>query len=170
MGGRNARDGQGGYALPAPDEAEPFVRRRLDSDAFERDAEGGCEVRPHPVDIRGDFRRLANERRVDVQKVRPLFPHDGGGFAYDLQAAHAAEGLVGVWKVVAYIPRAHGAENRVGYRVAKNIGVRMAFQPARVRYLDPAENEFPALAETVNVVTYSNHGLTPSDRSSSSRR
>ena len=45
------------------------------------------------------------------------------------------------------------AEQRIGNRVREDVRVGVSVQSARVRNLDPAEDEFAALRQSVRVVT-----------------
>ena len=59
------------------------------------------------------------------------------------------------------IPESCCAEDRVGYGVKKNVGIRMAQKPFRVLDLNPAKYETSAFNEAVDVITVTYTHLSP---------
>ena len=53
------------------------------------------------------------------------------------------------------VPLSNGSENSVRDCMGQNVGVRVPFEPVRVRYFDPSQHELPAFNETMDIIANS---------------
>ena len=105
------------------------------------------------VEMRRDLGSFGNECGVDVDDAS----HRGRrGFrpraCEDVRAADAADGFVGVRKMMADVARRNRAEQRVGDGMDQHVGVRVSFQSFGVWNLHAAENQRTAFHQRMHVV------------------
>ena len=141
------RDGLGGDAFAAAGEAEPLGRRRLDANPPTRQPQQRGDPRAHGVAMRADLRRLADDRDVDMVDPAARLLDQGAGMLDEQRRGGAAPLRVGGREMVADIARADRAEQRVGDRVERDVGVAMAREALVVRDADAAEPERLARGE-----------------------
>ena len=84
--------------------------------------------------------------------VQPRSPSIATRGPQQLERVGAAVALVGVGEVLADVTERGGAEQRVDDRVRQHVGIGMTEQPVRVRDLDAADDQRPALDQLVAVV------------------
>src|ERR1700731_153784 len=120
--------------------------------------------------MRRDFRRFGNHGSVNADWACVFLTQHGGNPFQNIDAADTANRFVGVRKMAADVFRANRAEKRIRNRMRQNIGIRMTFEPARVRDFNAAENQFSAIGKAVDIVTnsganhrYSFKSMTPLD-------
>ena len=137
----------GGDRFAAADGVDAFVGLALDADAIDVDAERRGDVRAHRVDVRPRASALrAMTVDVDVADLEALLARRSRRRARSrsrLDASFQRGSVSGKWRPMS--PRHGRAENRVGHRVADDVGVRMAERAAVGRNRHAAEDERPAL-------------------------
>ena len=139
----------------ATNRAEAFVCRRFNADAEFTQANRIRNCFSHSWNVRRDLWRFCDQRRVHVQRPRMNFAQQSCHSPQNLDAANPANRFVRVREMMADVSFADCTQQCVRNRVANHIGVRMAFQPAIVRNLDAAQDQFPAGREPVRVITVS---------------
>ena len=143
------RHGLAGGALAAAGEAEVVGGRRPHRDPRHLGAERGRERRAHRLAVRGDARRLHDHDRVDVHELPPARRGSAPRPARSrsMLDAPAQRRVVG-GEQVADVLHARGAEQRVGDRVADQVGVGVALEAALGRDLDAGEHQPAARPRT----------------------
>ena len=84
------------------------------------------------------FRRLREDRGIDVRDTQTAVAHHGRNRPQELAAVHAAKTGIVIGKKRTDIAEARRADQRIADRVHEHVGVRMPGQPALVRNLDTA--------------------------------
>ena len=141
--------------LAATKLTETLVCLALDAHAIDRHAEHRREVGAHLIDVRRELRLFEDDGGVDVADREAFRVHHLDGPAQQVDARGALPLRIGVGEMAADVAGARGAEDRVGDGVAYRIGIRMSREASLKRNRDAAENERPALDETVKVVAHS---------------
>ena len=150
----HAGGGEGGHAFAAAEEAHGFIGGGFDADAGGGESEGGADAFFHEGEVGGDFGFLGDEGGVDVVEADGFFVQQGPDSAEDFEAADAANAGVGIWKKMAYVGFAGGAEEGVGDGMAEDIGVGVAVEPKRVGDHRAAEDERAVHDEAVDIIAY----------------
>src|SRR2546423_14068382 len=110
-------DGDRRDSFTASDRSEPLVSRGLDAHAGFRDAKRGGELFAHRANVRSNFRRLGDKRRVHIHGARSSYFQHFGDAPQDLDAADAADGFISIREMLSDISGADRAKQRVGNRV-----------------------------------------------------
>ena len=140
-------------AFSASDETEVFVRRGLQSNAFCRKADRLREIRLHRGQMWRNFRRFGDNGGIDIQHPAAVPRYEIHGFADNFETADPTDRFVGVRKMMPDIEFADRTENRIRNRVAKDVGIAVAFESMRMRNLDSAENQRAPFGKAMHVVT-----------------
>ena len=141
----------GGNPFAAPGKAEPFGRGRLDADrAFIHPGEPG-NFAAHSGAVGADLGRFANDGEVDIADPVAGLRNQFCGMFEKLARARAFPLRVAGREMGADIAIANRAQNRIGDRMQRHIGIRMPGQAMRVVQLDPAQPQFFALDQFVHI-------------------
>ena len=107
---------------------------------------------PHRVDMIADLRRLEDDGHVDVADLEPAVVHQRDDATQQIEAVRVLPPRIGVGKMAADVAEAGGAENRVGQRVADDVGVGVAERAALGRDGHTAQHQRPAGDEAMKIV------------------
>lgn len=139
-----------GDAFLAAESAKALCPAALDGD--------GCTCRfaeplLHRRPVWRQFRRLTDNRTVDVTDHEPCFLHERDRVAQQRQRIGALPLRVRVGKVLANVAQTSGAEQRIGDRVGHRIGVTMTVQTtlALERHATQDQRSRGVVAEAMNV-------------------
>ena len=162
--------------MPSPLPAKPrrSVVVALTLTAPDVAREVGREVRAHRRHVRRDFRRLRDQRDVEIADVKAA----SGGERRDVAEQHPAVGVlparIGIGKVRSDVAQRERAEDGVAHGVQQDIGVGVAVEAALVRNDHAAQHEPAAGDERMDVEPVADahvgHGSTTSGTSAARMR
>src|SRR5438034_6541070 len=145
-------DRVGGNGLAAADGVDPLVGFSFDAHARGVDADRLRDGRPHRVNMIANLRRLEDDRHVDVPDLEAVFRRQRDGACEQIQARRVLPARIRVREVPPDVAQARGAEDRVGDRVADDVGVRVPEPPSIERDRHTAEYEPASRHQTMQVV------------------
>jgi hypothetical protein len=138
------RDRQRGHALAAADEAHPLCCRELDVHRIRGEIQGVREALLHLRAVRSQPGLLTGHRGVQIHRRRGQHPPHG---PQQLDRIRVAPALVGVREVLADVPEAGGAQQRVDDGVGQDVGVGVPGEATLGRHAHATEHEGPARLE-----------------------
>ncbi len=165
QGDRFARD-----ALAAPGEAELLGGRGLHVDVIHMALQIFRQEDAHLRDVRRHFRRLSDNRDIEVTEAVSFGADTFPGFAQQLAAVRALESRIGIGEQLADITQRRSAQQGVGRGVQRNVAVGMGQQTFVVRDANATDHQRAFAAEFMYVKTVTDtHGallncLTESNR------
>ena len=134
-------------------EAHPFRRRRLDVHRVGPDAEIGGEAGAHPVQMRGEPRRLGDDRGVRVHHFESPAMEKGHDAAEQDPAVDPGKLRVRVRKVPADVPEPRRTEQGIAQGVDEDVAVGVGGKAPIELDGDPAEHQLRAGREPMGIVS-----------------
>jgi hypothetical protein len=103
-----------------------------------------------------DFRSLQDNRGIEMNDAKLLFPEKSADPLQEQKAGNVLVTPVSIGKVLADVSHCRGAQEGIGQSMQQDVSVGMSLKPQGIRYLDTAEYEFAAGREGVHVVANTN--------------
>ena len=125
------------------------------------------DVFHHRGNVRRDFRRLTNHRRIHIHRFPTRRAHARIRFAQQHAAVRTGVRRVGVGKQTANVAQGSSAQQRIGERVQQHVGIRMPKQAAFKRNAHAADDARSPRHQRVHVKPLTNpertlaHGINP---------
>ena len=141
-----------GDGFAPADGIDAFVGLRLDAHAIDGHDERVRQSIANGGEMRRELRTLENDGRVDAGDAPAAAADDLDGAAEQVEPRRVLPLRIGIGKMLADVPGARRAEQRVGERVTEDVAVGMAERTALERQRDAGQDERPALDEPMQVV------------------
>src|SRR5262249_5713394 len=159
---RCRRGGCNPFATPG--KAEPLAGRCLDAYALDADPGQVGDVGAHAVAVLSDARGFAHDREVEMRDAAAARSYALNGESEKTIGRGTSPLRVAGRKVRANISVGKGAEDRIGERMKRDIGVGVTGERVAVRNADSTKGDVVARAKRVDVQTRSSPHVTKGGR------
>src|SRR5262245_58937149 len=146
------RDCVRGNRLSSSDGVDAFVGLALDAHARAIDLQHARGDRRHRFDVTADLRLLEHDGDCDVADLESLRGDHLDGAREQVDARRVLPARIAVREMTADVALTDGAENRIGHRMAHDVGIGMPERADVRRDRHAAEDERPAGYEAMQVV------------------
>ena len=152
-------DGLGGDAFAAAGEASPSVVVALTLTRSGSMPGIRAMLAHHGVAMRADARRSQTSVRSRCTMRPPRAVEQADGVAQEPVRRHAAPRAIGGREMLADVAGADRAQDRIGQRMQRDVGIRIAGERVVVRNRDAAQHHRVAGPETMHVEAQGGAGL-----------
>src|SRR4029453_1768187 len=152
LGKINGRNRNRGNSFATAQGSKPLVSGCFDAYPTDVQIQSLGHMNLHPLDMRGHFGLLGDDRRIDIHETALMENDLARGLLQEDPARCILPSWIGISEEVTDIGLSQGTEDCITNGMHERVSVRMPGQSPGVRDLHSAENQFAPINQRVDVV------------------